>query len=840
MWGPTRIRGQDQELYFLLVVDDYMHYTTVFPLRGKADVLGVFIPWIAAIRCQLRARFHEDLQVLRLHSDRGGEFSSRLLEDFCRSEGIAQSFTLPASPQQNGIAERRIGLIMEVARTSMIHVAAPIFCGRLRYDTPRISQPLAPCLSARDLAYTALNGGGWRCIDISGPPPVDPLPPQGPTPSGVSQVDPPPLVEPLEVSSDTTSPAEGDDPVVDDTAATRRSPRLETPPGFPPRPSSPPSRLVTVDSGATGGGDTVGVDSGGAGLGVADSRGAESGGAGSGGAGSGGAASPSGGGVVGAPTGGLGLGGAGVGGAASAGGTGAAGAGGTEAARAGGTGVAGARGTGATGAGRAGARGSRGAEAAGAGGPGAAGARGAGATGAAGAGGVGAGGAGGTGAAGAGGAGDGGAGATGGAALCQVLSLPSSTRLIPPLLCPPPDQSHPQLLPGSSLPAPSPYPAQTGSLPRPASPVHIVSRARHPRPPLVLGTHIMALRPSSVPQCVALPSPPASSLPNISDPESDLTRAASPIVTPLLVTLVTDPSFQSTAASSLVTELSESDCPPFVGGELTLEDRHCELECLAAVLPRLPSMLLCPEGDLDALNIPTSRTQAEAITGTYVNEVPLPKANIVDGMWIFIVKRPPGSPPPFKAHYVARGFSQRQGVVPTLRRWPLSRQSCRRDTPALTWVLQRFDFEFSLPQSTPLPTGHSLSAPPSDEFAEPNGQYPKLVGCLMHLMTTSGMGLVLGGRGSVVLTGHSDASWADDQGNQRSSQGYSFSLGSGPISWRSTHSSSVLGSSCEAEIYAGAMAAQELRWLTYLLIELGERPRSPPVLYIDNKAMIAL
>ncbi|CAI7852653.1 unnamed protein product, partial [Closterium sp. NIES-53] len=56
----------------------------------------------------------------------------------------------------------------------------------------------------------------------------------------------------------------------------------------------------------------------------------------------------------------------------------------------------------------------------------------------------------------------------------------------------------------------------------------------------------------------------------------------------------------------------------------------------------------------------------------------------------------------------------------------------------------------------------------------------------------------------------------------------------------STRSSSVLGSSCEAEIYAGAMAAQELRWPTYLLADLGEPSRSPPVLYVDNKAMLAL
>ncbi|CAI7917409.1 unnamed protein product, partial [Closterium sp. NIES-53] len=194
-------------------------------------------------------------------------------------------------------------------------------------------------------------------------------------------------------------------------------------------------------------------------------------------------------------------------------------------------------------------------------------------------------------------------------------------------------------------------------------------------------------------------------------------------------------------------------------------------------------------------------------------------------------------------------------------------------------VLQRFGFQFSSPQPTPLSTSHSLSAPPSDESVEPSGPYPELVGCLMYLMTctrpdlayplsllacyvapgrhrkvywdaakrvlcylcsTSGMGLVLGGRGPFVLTGHANASWVDDLATQRSSQGYTFSLGSGSFSWRSTRSSSNRSSSCEAEIYAGAMAVQELHWLTYLVTDLGEQPRSPPVMYVDNKSMIAL
>ncbi|CAI7740145.1 unnamed protein product [Closterium sp. NIES-53] len=124
---PSRVRGQGHERYFLLVVDDYSRYTTVFPLRSKGDVTEVLIDWIRGARRQLSESFGSDLPVLRLHSDRGGEFSSDLLRAFCHAEGIRQTFTLPASPQQNGIAERRIGMVMDVARTSMIHAAAPHF-----------------------------------------------------------------------------------------------------------------------------------------------------------------------------------------------------------------------------------------------------------------------------------------------------------------------------------------------------------------------------------------------------------------------------------------------------------------------------------------------------------------------------------------------------------------------------------------------------------------------------------------------------------------------------------------------------------------------------------------
>ncbi|CAI7883721.1 unnamed protein product [Closterium sp. NIES-54] len=195
----------------------------------------------------------------------------------------------------------------------------------------------------------------------------------------------------------------------------------------------------------------------------------------------------------------------------------------------------------------------------------------------------------------------------------QVLGLPPSPGPPPPLECPRPVQSQSQLQPVSPLSAPSPYTGPTGGLSerhapasRPASPARTASTSRRtsrPRPPAVPGTHQMALRPSTAPLRVPLPSPHASSLPVLTDPASDSLRAASPTVACFLAAVVTDPSLESTAASALVTELvdfaagcrldyaaslvaeSESVCPPSVGGECALstdvlEDRQEEFQCL--------------------------------------------------------------------------------------------------------------------------------------------------------------------------------------------------------------------------------------------------------------------
>ncbi|CAI7838755.1 unnamed protein product [Closterium sp. NIES-53] len=660
VWGPARISGQDRERYFLLIVDDYTRYTTVFPLRSKDEAPDVLIPWIHADRIQLRERFREDLLVLRLHSDRGGGFSSDILGDFCRADVILLSFMLPASPQKNGVAERRIGLVMEVARTSMILAAAPYFLWPfvVRYAAHQLN--LWPRVSLSETSPTlrwTRKGGDASVFRFYNPTSHRVLSSKDVTfDESVPFYHPLPLAEPVEVSVDSGAAigvaSRGAEPAGaepgDAEAASAECGGAE-PEGEEPRGAE--AKGAEPEGAEPGGAEPEGAEPGGAESGGAEPRGTAStrgpadaspqqshqrellspqqlrewfarctrlrsgaagaGGPAVGGTGAGGAGATSLGGA-GVTTGAGGTGGAGAAGPGGARtrGTGAAGAGGVGCAEAGDPGAGGTRagdpGTGGTrtggaGAGDPGARGV-GAKGPGGGDPGAGetragdlGARGAGAGGA-GAGGTGAGDPGGGGAGagdpgaggggvgdlgargpgaggpvagdpGAGGAGIGGAGAGGTGAGDTVHGDCFLFRRRRRLCC---------------------HLARSFARFLPIRAVRTGSHVPHPRPPPVLGTHIMALCPSSVPLRVPLPSPPASCLADGPDPESDLDRAASPFVPRLLATIVTDPSLESTAASALVFKLvdfaaacrldhaaslvveSMSDCPPSVGGECAL------------------------------------------------------------------------------------------------------------------------------------------------------------------------------------------------------------------------------------------------------------------------------
>ncbi|CAI7890308.1 unnamed protein product [Closterium sp. NIES-54] len=722
-----------------------------------------------------------------------------------------------------------------------------------------------------------------------GPPPVDPLPPQGPAPSGVSQVD---AVEPVKVA---------------------------------------------VDLGAATGAEPAGAGSGGAGSGGAEAEGAATGGAEPGGAESGGAGSAR---------------------VASRGASSrrevlspqelrewfarrwgrAAGAGGTTATTGsggtcpGGAGAAGpgstaeAAGVGPTG-GSAGASGGTGA--AGSAGPAAAGATGVGA-----AGGVGAG-------------GSAGAGTSTGAGAGAPAGSPGSWSPALSWSCPSLRVSTACL---AERRAPASRPAS------PARPACTSRRTSRSRPPAVPGTHQMALRPSTASLRVPLPSPPASSLPAFLDPESDSLRAASPTVARFLATVVTDPSLASTAASALVAELidfaarcrldyaaslvaeSASVCPPSVGGECALstdvlEDRQEEFQCFAAALPHLVSTLLAPEGDPDAPDIPTPRSYAEAIegpyssqwqaamdaemaswksTGTYVDEVPLPGANIVFLLftrYAFSSSEATAKAPldevvmdvvgPLKLGAAGDEYFLTIVDVYTRMTWVyvLSKKSDVAETvktdwlPMVEWQQDRLvksirtdrggEFlgkEFGLWLNKNV-IRHSLTMPYSPamnciaeranrtiterarglliEAGLPDYFWPDAVAAGMraakYLGQTPTVGLQYSAAaqrrqkgadgvepGCFLLTTFLDASYASEPEDMTSVGGFICCVGGGPTAWESKKQVDQALSSVESEYMALFRAVQEIVWQRRLLAELGEEQQGPTPLYCDSQGAIAL
>ncbi|CAI7872715.1 unnamed protein product [Closterium sp. NIES-54] len=219
VWGPARIRGQCHERYFLLVVDDYSRYTTVFPLRSKGDV--------------------------------------------------TETFTLLASPQKNGIVERRIGMVMDVARTSMIYAAAPHLLWLFAVGDASAFRVWGSRAFVRDLSVDKLSPCAVPCVFLGFPPDAPGWQFYHPTSRHV--------LSSQGVTFDESVPYYRLFPY--------RTAPLPPPPLFL-APGPPPPVEVAVDSGAARGAEPVGARSGGA-----ESRGAEPGGAESGGAEPGGAAS---------------------------------------------------------------------------------------------------------------------------------------------------------------------------------------------------------------------------------------------------------------------------------------------------------------------------------------------------------------------------------------------------------------------------------------------------------------------------------------------------------------------------------------------------------------------
>ena len=190
-------------------------------------------------------------------------------------------------------------------------------------------------------------------------------------------------------------------------------------------------------------------------------------------------------------------------------------------------------------------------------------------------------------------------------------------------------------------------------------------------------------------------------------------------------------------------------------------------------------------------------------------------------------------------------------------------------------LLTKMEMSDCKPVKTPVDPGNRLVKTAEDEEALDQLLYQSVVGSLMYLATctrpdiayavgmlarfsskpnrshwvaakrvlrylkgTMNYGLLYSGDSDVLA--YSDADWAGDVDDRKSTSGYMFQIAGGPVSWKSRKQDTVALSTAEAEYVALSSAAQECIWLQRLLCELGKPLGGPTVILEDNQSSIAM
>ena len=113
--GFMRTTSHGGAKYFVTFIDDFSRKTFVYFMQQKSEVFSKFKIFKALVEKQT------GLDIQKLRSDNGGEYTSKAFTKFCEHHGIERQFSTPYTPQQNGVAERKNRTLFESARCMLQH-----------------------------------------------------------------------------------------------------------------------------------------------------------------------------------------------------------------------------------------------------------------------------------------------------------------------------------------------------------------------------------------------------------------------------------------------------------------------------------------------------------------------------------------------------------------------------------------------------------------------------------------------------------------------------------------------------------------------------------------------
>ena len=119
LFGPTTYKSLGENVYCLVIVDDYSRYTWVFFLHDKSEVASCFKKFAK------RAQNEFEVKLKKIRSDNGKEFDNTNIEAYCDEVGIKHEVSATYTPQQNGVVERKNRTLITLARTMLDEYNTP-------------------------------------------------------------------------------------------------------------------------------------------------------------------------------------------------------------------------------------------------------------------------------------------------------------------------------------------------------------------------------------------------------------------------------------------------------------------------------------------------------------------------------------------------------------------------------------------------------------------------------------------------------------------------------------------------------------------------------------------
>ena len=114
------MKARHEASYFITFIDDFSRFGHVYLISHKSKALDCFIRYLNKVENQLEHK------VKTLRTDHGGEYLSDQFKTMCNEKGIIRQLTIPGTPQQNGVAERRNRTLLEMIRSMMAQANLPI------------------------------------------------------------------------------------------------------------------------------------------------------------------------------------------------------------------------------------------------------------------------------------------------------------------------------------------------------------------------------------------------------------------------------------------------------------------------------------------------------------------------------------------------------------------------------------------------------------------------------------------------------------------------------------------------------------------------------------------